>query len=853
MSSKFKEIFDYKSIKVDVAKDKIQKSLNSELAKFNFEDDYLNEGNLDIISCSEILFHTCTIENFTDTRNISETNRPNMTGVQIGTKRFSEFNVWDYKLSYNKEFENSDDNHIIEESHHAIGCGTCKQHGKVRCSSCRGAGDLTCSSCSGRGENKCSSCSGRGETQCWSCSGKGTKETGYGDSKRYERCSSCSGRGYKPCSSCRNGYVTCSSCSGKGRVTCYTCYGSGEVTCYECEGYRTMDHYFIVNSKFLNLHQLLFLTNPYPGFDILKAMDLGFSIQNKLFEIKENRFKDGFFDQLQTHPLFRQICIFFDFQNSYKTRLISSRITFFENKYFEVKFSFYGENYIIYFDQNLNKSYYADKKPSDQYELDLLSKSLKSAIRNELGIAKKTIQKLSKYDFISINEKTIITAIEDTQNIYEAKTEIDNRNFNNAESTLKLVTSEKKSEEDYKALKKKLDKIYLNNTILFSLIGLSAVCLKLFNKNIEFVFSNLSIAVCIIFLCIFLNRFIRNINVARWLVVLLLSVQFSYIFYIDIVKGNEIRAEYLKVEEFDEFKKGKIIISIDNGDESLFSYINFPRGISGEAILLNEQQNVNDLNYYFVVKPGFVERWYRSEVKIPNLIVDKQRRVYSDNDLKQILSGVSDQNQQLILRDWEKRLEFYARVSDLYVIENIAVEFMFNDRESFEQKQTYTVYMPKFIYELLLQKKPISGYNLSNAPSISILESSLLNNINLSTSLSVGQSYQGGILVKIDESGQHGYVMSIEDLGKADWAKANELCDNYSYDGFADWSLPSIEELREIYSLKNQMSNFQENWYWSSSQDQSNSNFAIHLGFISGDEMPVPKEHLKFVRAIRKF
>jgi hypothetical protein len=853
MSSRFKEIFDYKSNKSEIDKNKFIQKLNEELSKFNFEDDYLNEGNLDILSCSEILFHTCTLENYTETRSISETNRPNITGVQVGTKRISDFNAWDYKLSYNREFDNSDDSHIIEESHHAIGCGTCREHGKIRCSSCRGVGDVTCSSCSGKGENRCSSCSGKGETQCWWCSGKGTKETGYGDSKRYERCSSCHGRGYNPCSSCRNGYVTCSSCTGKGRITCYTCYGSGEVTCYQCDGYRTMDHYFVVDASFLNLYQRLFLTNPFPGFDTLKALELGFSIQNKLFEIKEKRFKEGFFEQLQTHPLFRQICSFFDFQDSIRTRLISSRVTFFENKYFEVKFSFYGENYIIYFDQNLSKSYYADKKPSDQYELDLLNKSLKSASNNELEIAKKTILKLSKYDFISINEKEIITAIDDTQNIYEAKSEIDNRNFNNAESVLKLVTKEKKSEEDYRKLIKKLDKVYLNNTIIFSLIGLSAIVLKLFNKNSEFVLLHLGISICIIVLCIFVNKLIRNLNVARWLVILLLSVQLGYIFYIDILKGNEIRAEYLKVEEFDEFKKDKIIIPIDNGDESLFSYINFPRGVSGEAILIDEQQNANDLKYYFLVKPGFVERWYRSEVTIPNLVVDKQRRVYSDDDLEETLSRLSDQNQEIILRDWEKRLEFYARVSDLYVIENVAVEFMFNDRESFEQKQTYVVYMPRFIYELLLQKKPINNYTFSNAPSISIFESNLINNLNVTTSLSVGQSYQGGIIVNIDESGQHGYIMSIEDLGSSDWFGANELCNNYSYDGFDDWSLPSIEVLKEIYNLKNQISNFQENWYWSSTEDQNDTNLAIHLGFIYGDEMSVPKEHGKFVRAVRKF
>ena len=92
-----------------------------------------------------------------------------------------------------------------------------------------------------------------------------------------------------------------------------------------------MDHYFVVNAKFINLHQKLFVTNPFPGFDNLRANEVGFAIQNKLFEFKENRFKDGYFEQLQSHPLYRQICAFFDFKDSEKTKLISSRIIFFEN------------------------------------------------------------------------------------------------------------------------------------------------------------------------------------------------------------------------------------------------------------------------------------------------------------------------------------------------------------------------------------------------------------------------------------------------------------------------------------------------------------------------------------------
>ena len=172
MSNNLKNILDYKSLKVEADKLKIAEVLKIELLKFKFDEDYLKEGDLQVLNASEITFHTCVIENYTDTRCINESNRPNRSGVPQGSKWASEFNVWDYKLSYKKEFQNSSDNHDILESHHAIGCNTCKQHGKITCSSCRGAGDVTCSSCDGRGEKQCSNCNGRVDIKCWSCSGQ---------------------------------------------------------------------------------------------------------------------------------------------------------------------------------------------------------------------------------------------------------------------------------------------------------------------------------------------------------------------------------------------------------------------------------------------------------------------------------------------------------------------------------------------------------------------------------------------------------------------------------------------------------------------------------------------------------
>jgi hypothetical protein len=540
MESNFKAVFEFKAGKIEVNKQKILSVINTELSNFNFEDDYRKEGRLEIISCNKIIFHTCTLENFTDSRSISESNRPNKYGISLGHKLISEFNTWDYELSYEKEFQNSDDHFDIQESHHAKGCGTCKQHGKIRCSDCIGAGEITCGSCSGRGEKQCSSCSGRGESKCWSCSGKGSMEVGYGDNKRIERCSSCSGRGYKPCSSCSNGYVTCTSCSGRGRITCYTCHGSGEVICYQCDGYRTMDHYYIVHAKFNNLHQSLFVTNPFSGFDIVKAGEASFSIQNKLFHFKETKFEEGYFEHLKSHPLYRQICAFLGFKDSESTKLICSRITFFENTYFEVVFSFYGENYTIYLDQNLAKSYYGGKKPSDLYELDLLKKMLNSAISNKLDLAKKTILKLSDYKYISINEKFIATAIEDTQKIYEVKKNIDSRDYSHAERTLRHVSDVKKSEKDYELLIKRLNRIYFNNTSIVGLLCFVSIFYKLIDKNIQFAFWNILVSVGIISVSWLVNLAARSINWSRRLVLVLFIIQFSGIFYLEYKDGDKI-------------------------------------------------------------------------------------------------------------------------------------------------------------------------------------------------------------------------------------------------------------------------------------------------------------------------
>ena len=60
-----KNILEYKSLKVEADRLKISEVLNKELLKFNFEEDYLKEGDLQIDNASEITFYSCVIENYT--------------------------------------------------------------------------------------------------------------------------------------------------------------------------------------------------------------------------------------------------------------------------------------------------------------------------------------------------------------------------------------------------------------------------------------------------------------------------------------------------------------------------------------------------------------------------------------------------------------------------------------------------------------------------------------------------------------------------------------------------------------------------------------------------------------------
>jgi hypothetical protein len=283
------------------------------------------------------------------------------------------------------------------------------------------------------------------------------------------------------------------------------------------------------------------------GFDLNIANSNNFTLQNLIFELSESIFSKKYFNDIYTHPSYNKLVNYFDFKNSNQTKLISSRISIYQNTYIEVKFSFYQENYTLYFDDTFKNSYYSTKKPSDQYELDLLSKFLTNITNNDLVTAKTTVQKLSEYKYININEALLAQQISVTEAIYEANDEIKNRNYNTGERVLAGIKDLKGHSDDFRKLKSKLNKIYFKNTSISALFVLSFIIYKLLDKNNQFLFVNATIASVILVTSYFLNYLFRNIHVARFVVLILFSCQIMYIFSEEKQNGSKINSEsYIK-------------------------------------------------------------------------------------------------------------------------------------------------------------------------------------------------------------------------------------------------------------------------------------------------------------------
>jgi len=153
------------------------------------------------------------------------------------------------------------------------------------------------------------------------------------------------------------------------------------------------------------------------------------------------------------------------------------------------------------------------------------------------------------------------------------------------------------------------------------------------------------------------------------------------------------------------------------------------------------------------------------------------------------------------------------------------------------------------------------------------------------TVFTIGQSYGGGVIFYIDDSGLHGLIAALSDQGWLEWgcdetiiggtstaigtgqanttAIVNEcsqvgiaarICKNLWLNGYNDWFLPSKDELYQMYLQKNIIGIFSNDidYYWSSSE--INSHVAWSQDFYYGDQSSHRlKDMASYVRAIRAF
>ena len=153
--------------------------------------------------------------------------------------------------------------------------------------------------------------------------------------------------------------------------------------------------------------------------------------------------------------------------------------------------------------------------------------------------------------------------------------------------------------------------------------------------------------------------------------------------------------------------------------------------------------------------------------------------------------------------------------------------------------------------------------------------------------LTIGQSYQGGIIFWLDATGQHGliaatadqsasmrwyagtntYTMALADgigagksntdiiianQGRGDGSTyAARICHEYNGGNYGDWYLPSKYELNLLYSQKTVVGGFASAYYWSSSE--FNNLFAWVQFFDNGNQVNANKSNAFYVRAVRAF
>ena len=133
-----------------------------------------------------------------------------------------------------------------------------------------------------------------------------------------------------------------------------------------------------------------------------------------------------------------------------------------------------------------------------------------------------------------------------------------------------------------------------------------------------------------------------------------------------------------------------------------------------------------------------------------------------------------------------------------------------------------------------------------------------VSSLSSAAALKIGDSYNGGVVIYIDGTGQHGLIAAKADMtgssGKAEgffnWYGAKVAANSF-VDGYCDWFLPNKEQLKQLYINRGHLGGIMDTYYWSSSESESNKAWA--QDFSTGQQIDGNKTNTSRVRAIRSF
>jgi len=124
----------------------------------------------------------------------------------------------------------------------------------------------------------------------------------------------------------------------------------------------------------------------------------------------------------------------------------------------------------------------------------------------------------------------------------------------------------------------------------------------------------------------------------------------------------------------------------------------------------------------------------------------------------------------------------------------------------------------------------------------------------------VGMHAFGGIIFKLNEAGDGGFLTTLKDVDYTDWATAKAICESYEGADYEGWILPSLVALKEMYnsigygSDAGNIGGFSSENYWSSESSKTGNckqsyGFSRDTGYINCET----ENPNLFVRPVRPF